>query len=106
MGGNRTNMQALFLGGCFQPEAFTNAAPNARVALFHNRHLVKGLGTAPIPNQGDVDAAFLRDMLAQTRNARLQPFHPAKPDVTDVRFDRVFLRNGPRSIELLSTGTP
>jgi hypothetical protein len=45
-------------------------------------------------------------MLAQTRSARLQPFHPAKPDVTDVRFDRVFLRDGPRSIELLATGTP
>jgi hypothetical protein len=68
--------------------------------------LAKSLGTAPIPNQGAADTAFLRDMLAQTRSARLQPFHPAKPDVTDVRFDRVFLRNGPRSIELLARERP
>jgi hypothetical protein len=106
VGGNRTDMEVLLLGGCFQPEAFTNAASNARVVLFHNRHLAKGLGTASSPDQGAVDTAFLREMLAQTRNARLQPFHPAKPDVTDVRFDRVFLRNGPRSIELLARERP
>jgi hypothetical protein len=29
-------------------------------------------------------------------------FYAVRPSVTDVRFDRVFFRNGPRSVELLA----
>jgi hypothetical protein len=72
------------------------------VAVFHSRQLKKDLGTIAVPGQGVCDAAFLREMLAQTRSARLQLFHPLKLDVTDIRFDRVFFRNGSRSIELLA----
>jgi hypothetical protein len=43
-------------------------------------------------------------MLAQTRAARLKLFAPLQPGITDVRFDRVFFRNGPRSLELLAAG--
>ena len=95
-------MQVLFLGGIFAQDVFSNEAPNAKVALFHNRQTVKDLGTTSVPDQGACDAPFLHEMLAQTRAARLAWLTPLKLDVTDVRFDRVFFRNGPRSIELLA----
>ena len=63
---------------------------------------MKDLGTISVPDQGTVDAAFLREMLAPTRTARLALLTPLKLEVTDVRFDRVFFRNGPRSLELLA----
>jgi len=100
--GDRADMKALFLGCIFNQDVFSNDAPNAKVAVFHSRQLKKDLGTIAVPGQGVCDAAFLREMLAQTRSGRLQLFHPLKPDVTDVRFDRVFFRNGQRSIELLA----
>jgi len=100
--GDRSDMEALFLGCVFNQEVFSNDAPNAKVAVFHSRQRKPDLGTIAVPGKGVCDAAFLREMLAETRSARLQLFHPLKPDVTDVRFDRVFFRNGPRSIELLA----
>jgi hypothetical protein len=72
--------------------------------LFHNRQRLKGRGTVSAPDQFPGDAAFLRAMLAQTRAARLKLFAPLQPGITDVRFDRVFFRNGPRSLELLAAG--
>jgi hypothetical protein len=100
--GDRADMKALFLGCTFNQDVFSNDAPNAKVAVFHSRQLEKDLGTIAVPGQSACDAAFLREMFAQTRAARLQLFHPLTPDATDVRFDRVFFRNGPRSIELLA----
>jgi len=100
--GDRSDMEAFFLGCNFNQDVFSNDAPKAKVAVFHSRQLKRDFGTVAVPGQGVCDAAFLRDMLAQTRSARLQLFHPLKPDVTDGRFDRVFFRNGPRSIELLA----
>lgn len=93
---------ALFRGCVFNQNVFSNDAPNAKVAVFHGRQLVKDLGTKSVPDQSTCDASFLRQMLAQTRSARLKLFHSVKPSITDVRFDRVFFRDGPRSIELLA----
>src|SRR5208282_4205016 len=98
--GDRADTKALFLGCNFSQDAFGNYAPHAKVALLHNRQRVKDLGTISVPGQFMCGASFLRDMLAQTRSARLKPFSPLEPSITDVRFDRVFFRNGPRSIEL------
>jgi hypothetical protein len=95
-------MNALFLGCEFNQDTFRSDAPEAKVALFHNRQRVKDLGTVSVPDRSMGDASFLRAMLAQTRSARLKLFHPLKTSITDVRFDRVFFRNGPRSIELLA----
>ncbi len=89
-------MQVLFLGNGFDPKVLTTDAANAKVAIFHNRQGVKDLGTISVPDQGSCSDAFLREMLAQTRAARLRWFTPLKPETTDVRFDRVFFRNGPR----------
>jgi len=100
--GDRDDMQSLLFGCNFAPDVFTNTAPKAKVALLHNRQPVKDLGTISVPDHGDCNPAFLRDMLAQTRNARLHWFTPVKADVTDVRLDRLFIRNGPRSIEVLA----
>ena len=100
--GERADLNALFLGCEFNQDIFRSDASKAKVALFHNRQRMKDLGTVSAPDQFTWDASFLRAMLAQTRSARLKPFHPLKPGITDVRFDRVFFRNGPRSIELLA----
>jgi hypothetical protein len=100
--GDRADMKALFLGCSFDQGVFSNNAPNAKVALFHNRQRVKGLGTISVSDKSTCDASFLRDMLVQTRSARLPLFYAVRPSVTDVRFDRVFFRNGPRSVELLA----
>jgi len=104
--GDRADTKALFLGCNFKQDAFTNVAPHAKVAVLHSRQGMKDLGTISVPDQGVCDAAFLREMLAQTRSARLKLFYPVKPSVTDVRFDRVFFRNGPRSIELIAGKKP
>ena len=103
MQGDRPDLKALFLGCNFKQDVFTNAAPKAMVAVSHSRQGRKNLGTISVPDHGLCDAAFLREMLAQTRSARLKLLHPLKPDITDVRFDRVFFRNGPRAMELLAT---
>lgn len=100
--GTRDDMKVLFLGCGFVQDLFSNTAAKAKVALFHNRQGVKDLGTISVPDQGACDSAFLREMLAQTRAARPPLPTPLKLDVTDVRFDRIFIRNGPRSIELLA----
>jgi len=102
--GGRADTQVLLLGSQFAPSGYTNEAPQAKVVVLHNRQPMKDLGTVSVPDQGNCDPAFLRDMLAQTRAARLGLFHQLKLDVTDVRFDRAFFRNGARSIELLSGG--
>ncbi len=104
--GERDDLQVLFLGNVFGQDAFSNEAPNAKVVLFHNRQHMPDLGTTSVLDQGTVDAAFLREMLAQTRTARLPWLTPLPLEVTDVRFDRVFFRNGPRSIELLAATQP
>lgn len=96
----------MFLGCSFKEDVFINNAPKAKVAVFHSRQGMKYLGTISGPDQGVCDAAFLREMLAQTRSARLPLFHPEKPSVTDVRFDRVFFRHGPRAIELVAGQKP
>jgi len=100
--GESADLNALFLGCEFNQDIFRSDAPKAKVALFHNRQRMKDLGTVSVPDQFTWDASFLRAMLAQTRSARLKPFDPLKPGITDVRFDRIFFRNGPRSIELLA----
>ena len=100
--GDLADMKALFLGCIFAQDTFCNDAPHSKVAVFHSRQLVKDLGTTSVPDKSTCDAPFLRDMFAQTRAARAGLFLPVPPGVTDVRFDRVFFRNGPRSIELLA----
>lgn len=95
-------MKVLFLCSNFELAILSSTARNARVAVFACRTHVQDIGTASIPTQGTLDADFLGEMLAQTREARLKHFTPLKLDTTDLRLDRVYFRNGQRSIELLA----
>lgn len=85
----------LLLLGCLlmEPQAFANHSPRAQVAFLHNRAFAKEVGTVPIPNQGQADPAFLRRMLAPTRQARPRLLRPIQPGITDVRLYRVFVFN-------------
>ena len=48
-------------------------------------------GTAAVNNEGSYDAAFLRDMLTQTRNGNLSDEYEEIPSrVTNVRMYRVY----------------
>jgi hypothetical protein len=63
----------------------------ARASLLISRRFVPNFGTAAINNEGSYDAAFLRDMLTQTRNENLSNEYEETPSgVTNVRAYRVY----------------
>jgi hypothetical protein len=82
---------------------FVNAAsPRARDALVNSRQLsiVPGIRSAPTPNVGNSDPAFIREMLSHARREHPAPL-TARPDgVSDVRLFRVWVANGLNGITL------
>jgi hypothetical protein len=63
----------------------------ARASLFISRRYMPNFGTAAVNNEGGYDAAFLCDMLTQTRSANLSDEYEEIPStVTNVRLYRVY----------------
>src|SRR5262245_23376339 len=63
----------------------------ARASLLISRCYAPKFGTSAVKNEGGSDAAFLRDMLAQTRNVNLSDGCEEIPSkVTNVRMYRVY----------------
>jgi len=65
-----------------------NESPNAITGLVNSQYLVSD-GTLLIPDYGNTDPIFIRDMLSLTRKARPQLLNPLHSGVTDARFYRV-----------------
>jgi len=63
-------------------------SPNARAVLLNSRRY-GNIGTVLIPNQGIAEAAFIREMLAQTRGEQPTLLMALADDITDARFYRV-----------------
>jgi len=108
--GDGSNAQVLNLGAVSQidsPYFLSSASPAASTLLLNSREVTKtvpGSRTKQTLNQGKVDAAFIRSMLAQTRTAVQKPLSALPPGVTDLRLDRVSVVNGTNNIRIVGTG--
>ncbi len=104
--GDGTNANVLYLGAVSQiasPYFFNDASPSATTGLLNSREVttaIVGSRTKQTPNQGKIDSAFVKAMLAQTRAAALEPLTALPAGVTDLRFDRVWAVNGRNNIRL------
>lgn len=94
-------LKLLFLGNLLEAKyAYTENAPNAKIVWLHNRRWDSVAGSLPLADKGAADPAFLRDMLAVTRQARPQPLTPRKPGTSDVRIYRLFIENTVSGIDV------
>ena len=104
--GDGTKAQVLNLGAVSQiasPYFFNSASPRAATGLLNSREVtttIVGSRTKQTPNQGTIDSAFVKAMLAQTRAAALEPLTALPAGATDLRFDRVWVVNGRNNIRL------
>ena len=94
--GDGQGTRLLLLGPHGHGEYLANESPHARVARLLGVQYTEGGGARPIADVGQWDAAFVREMIADTRAARPRPLGPVPAGATDARFFRVVVsgRNG------------
>jgi hypothetical protein len=103
--GSDTRLLALGLQG-HTDGYFVNNSPRALVALMNSREYLSDSGTRAVRNEGAASAAFVREMLAQTRGEQPRLPTALASGVTDVRLYRVRIENCPEGLHLRSGGGP
>jgi hypothetical protein len=79
---------------------FTNKSPYAKAALLEAFRYTPGGGATRIPNIGQADAMFIRNMMRQTRVEKPQHLSPVPEGKTDVRLFRVLVSQTQNGIQL------
>jgi hypothetical protein len=79
---------------------FENKSPYAKAALLEAFRYLPGGGATRIPNIGQADAMFIRDMMRQTRMEKPQPLSPVPEGKTDVRLFRILVSQTQNGIQL------
>src|SRR5207248_1917398 len=92
--------KVLMIGQGNRDDFLVNRSPAARAALIESAKYTPGGGAIPVPDRGTADAAFLREMLAQTRSARPHPSAPPPPGSTDLQLYRVSMTNASACIRV------
>jgi len=80
--------------------AFLNRATNGRAVSLYG-YANPPAGTFPVPDQGSVDASFLRRALAQTREVLPRPPARLAEEITDLRFQRVTVHQAVNGVHLV-----
>jgi hypothetical protein len=83
----------LLIGQGNRDDLLVNRTPAARTALIQSLKYTPGGGALPVADDGPADAAFLREMLAQTRSTHPHPTGPMPAGATDLQFYRVTVTN-------------
>jgi hypothetical protein len=79
---------------------FENKSPYAKAALLEAFRYTPGGGATRIPNIGQADAMFIRNMMRQTRMEKPQPLSPVPEGKTDVRLFRVLVSQTQNGMQL------
>jgi hypothetical protein len=79
---------------------FANRSPYAQAALLEAFRYTPGGGATRIPNVGQADAVFIRNMIQHTRMEKPQPLSPIPEGTTDVRLFRVLVSQTHNGIQL------
>jgi hypothetical protein len=102
--GSQARVLALGIVGERKSSSYYSAlaSPPALAGLLNSRQLsiLPGVRTAPTPNVGSADAAFIQAMLAHTREEMPAPLTSLPAGVTDVRLFRVWVSNGINNVAL------
>jgi hypothetical protein len=86
-----SNGSVLLLGLMGRQARYFFNNSGARASLLISRRLDTSIGSLAVTGEGSDDAAFLRDMLTQTRNGKLSnEYEETAPGVTDARLYRVY----------------
>ncbi len=106
--GDGSNTKVLALGMQGNNDSYlVNNSPKAKTALLYGRKYNNG--SYPVALQGNPavimdgsssTAAFIEDMLAQTRSEKPEPVNSFKNRITDVRFYRVKVHRSLIGVEL------
>jgi hypothetical protein len=93
-------LRALFLGISGYDGLFENRVPDASVLVMNPLQYLPDEGHVSIPGSGFEDPAFVRRLLAQTRQEAPCLLGPLPPQTTDVRLFRVNIGGGQRALHL------
>ncbi|HZT43805.1 MAG TPA: glycosyl hydrolase family 28-related protein [Chthonomonadaceae bacterium] len=85
--------KVLLIGQGNRDDFLVNQSPAAHAARIQSVKYTSGGGATSVADRGTVDAAFLREMLAQTRSARPHPRAPVPSGATDLQIYRLSVTN-------------
>jgi hypothetical protein len=79
---------------------FVNRSPNAHAAVIEAFRYTPGGGAAAIPDMGDADERFIRQMITASRMERPRLLSPVPAGKTDVRLLRVLISQARNCVRL------
>ena len=100
--GNGRSTDLLALGALFGmgEGCFVNRSPNAHAAVIEAFRYTPGGGAAAIPDMGDADERFIRQMITASRMERPRLLSPVPAGKTDVRLLRVLISQARNCVRL------
>lgn len=100
--GNGRSTDLLALGALFGmgEGCFVNRSPNAHAAVIEAFRYTPGGGAAAIPDMGDADERFIRQMITASRMERPRLLSPVPAGKTDARLLRVLISQARNCVRL------